>query len=199
MTVTVRSESTESGEAAVVSLPRHRWTVADYHRMAEAGILTEDDRVELIDGESIEKSPISPARLLAVVALTRYLSGVVGPEVIVGINNPVRLSEHSEPEPNVSLVRWDAPRDILPAPPDVLLVIEVADSPQDYDRGVKLPLYAAAGIPEVWLVDLVAEAIERHTEPHEGRYRQLLTVGRGASLTSAVLPDITIAVDDLLM
>lgn len=81
---------------------------------------------------------------------------------------------------------------------DVLLVVEVADSSRAYDRNKKLPLHAAADIPEVWLVDLVAETIERHTEPHEGRYRQLLTVGRGESLTSIVLPGITLPVDDIL-
>ena len=111
--------------------------------------------------------------------------------------NPVRLSDDSEPEPDFAVVR-DRPYEELPTPADVLLVIEVADTSQEYDRKVKLPLYAAAGIPEAWLIDLAAETVERHTDPGKGFYRLTTLALHGESLTSTVLPDLTIVVDEVL-
>jgi Uma2 family endonuclease len=125
-----------------------------------------------------------------------FVVQLVGTPFMASIQNPIRLPNNSEPQPDLAVVRRSV-RGVADAV-DVLLVVEVADSSRAYDRGKKLPLYAAAGIPEVWLVDLVAQTIERYTDPREGRYRQLLTVSRGERLAATALPNLTIAVDDLL-
>ena len=175
----------------------HRFTLEDYQRMGETGIFAEDDRVELLEGEIYDMSPIGDRHVGTIDDLSEcFFAVLAGTDFRVTVQNPIRLPNNSEPQPDFAIVRRGT-RGIVAAA-DVLLVIEVADSSRAYDRGKKLPLYAAAGIPEVWLVDLVAETIERHTEPHEGRYRQLLTVGRGESVTSAMLPNITIALDEIL-
>ncbi len=135
---------------------RRRFTVHDYHRMGEAGILHEDDRVELIEGELVEMAAIGTRHLTCVNGLTRMLVRGVGDEAIVSVQNPVRLDEHSEPQPDLTVLRMRDYRESLPVPEDVLLLIEVSDTTLAYDRGVKLPLYARSGIREVWIVDLRA-------------------------------------------
>ena len=179
------------------SMRRRRFMVDDYHRMAEAGILMEDDPVELIAGENIEKCSITARHVWCTNRLNHLLIPQLGDGLLGSPRNPVRLSDDSEPEPDFAIIR-DRPYEELPTPADVLLVIEVADSSQEYDRGVKLPLYAAAGIPEAWLIDLAAEMVERHTGPGKGFYRLTALALRGESLTSTVLPGLTIAVDDVL-
>src|SRR6266508_549175 len=148
----------------VAPLTRRRFLVDDFERMAAAGILTEDDRVELIAGEIVEMAPIGGRHMGRVNVLVELLMDLVRQEALISVQNPIRLSADSEPQPDIALIRRSASRDTVPTPEDALLVIEVADSSRDYDRGVKLPLYAAAGIPETWLVDLVAEIVECHTD-----------------------------------
>lgn len=177
---------------------RRRFTADEYRRMAEAGILAEDERIELIAGEIVEMSPIGVRHADCVIALTNLLGALVGREVSSSVQNPIRLATDGEPQPDLALLRQGRYRQALPTADDVLLLIEVADSSRDYDRKVKLPLYAAAGIAEVWLVDLVAETIERYTEPRDGRYSRLVVAGRGATSTSIVLPALAIPVDDIL-
>jgi Uma2 family endonuclease len=177
------------------TLARRRFTAAEYERMAEAGILGEDDRVELIAGEIVEVSPVGGRHVGSLGRANRLVSRQAGDHLLVSVQSPIQLSATSEPEPDLAVVRDRAYGRALPAPADVLLVIEVADTSRDYDRGVKLPLYAAAGIPEAWLFDLVTETIERHTEPHGGRYGLVAIVGRGQALSSTVLPGLTIAAD----
>ena len=179
-----------------VDLPRWRFTVADYHRMAEVGILMEDDRVELIAGEIVEMSPTGQRHVRTVNRLNQILSLQLGAGAFVSVQNPIRLADNSEPQPDLAVLRGGDGGTANVA--DVLLVIEVAESSRDYDRKVKLPLYAAAGIPESWLFDLVAEAIERHTEPREGGYRQIALARRDESLTSTVVPGVTFSVDAIL-
>ncbi|MDP9372388.1 MAG: Uma2 family endonuclease [Chloroflexota bacterium] len=181
-----------------VQMPRRRFTVDDYERMAEAGILTEDDRVELIAGEIVEMAAIGIRHAGCVTALTDLLSELVGREVSISVQNAVRLAEDGEPQPDVAVLKRGRYQRVRPTVADILLVIEVAEPSRDYDRNVKMPLYAAAGIPEVWLVDLIAQTVERHTEPHDGRYSLIALAGRGQSLASTVLPGVTIAVDDIL-
>lgn len=173
-----------------------RFTVEDYHRMGEAGIFTEDDRVELLEGEIYAMSPINDPHAGSVNRLTIRLARSVGEDILVSVQNPVRLAGNSEPQPDLALIRATVTG--VPRAADALVVIEVADSSRAYDRGRKMPLYAAAGIPELWLVDLVARAIERYSDPGDGRYRQLTTFGPGETLTSTVLPGIAIAVDEVL-
>jgi Uma2 family endonuclease len=133
---------------------RRRFTVHDYHRMGEAGILHEDDRVELIEGEIVEMAAIGTRHFSCVNGLTRLLVRGVGDEAIVSVQNPVRLDEHNEPQPDLTVLRVRDYRESLPVPEDVLLLIEVSDTTLRYDRGVKLPLYARAGIREVCILDL---------------------------------------------
>lgn len=154
--------------------PRHRWTVAEYHRMGEVGLLNEDSRVELIDGEIVEMAPIGSSHGGNVNRFIRLFSKVIGDKAIVAAQNPVVLGGYSEPEPDIALLRWQADDYVQshPHPEDVLLLIEVSDSTLRYDRDVKIPLYAKNGIPEVWLLDIPNRKLEIYREPTNGEYRQ---------------------------
>lgn len=181
-------------------LTRRRFTVDEYHRMAKAGILREDDRVELLDGEIIEMAAIGSRHFAAVNRMGRLFIGQAARRYIVSVQNPVRLSRYSEPQPDVVLLRYrdDDYESALPGPEDVLLVVEVADTTATTDRRVKLPKYAAAGIPEAWLVNLPRNSIEVHREPRDGRYQQVNVYRRGDSIAVVALPDVVIAVDSIL-
>lgn len=174
-----------------------RFTVDDYHHMVEAGILCEDDRVELINGEIVEMSPIGGDHVGCVNNLTRLLTNALGPYAMVSIQNPIRLGEYHEPEPDVTVIRRRPYAGKLPTPEDVLLVMEVANTSVGFDRGTKLPLYAAAGISEAWLVDIPGEAIERHTNPVGGTYRMAVHAGRGEGIESIALSGFRINTDDV--
>jgi Uma2 family endonuclease len=176
------------------------FTVAEYHRLAELGILHEDDRVELLDGKVVVMTPIGPRHAGCVDRLTRLFSLRASDLAAVRVQSPVVLGERAEPEPDVSLLRLPIERyaSAHPRPVDVMLIIEVADTSLDYDRDVKLPLYASAGIPEVWLVDLEGERITLHRAPGPDGYRDVTTASRGHSITPRLLPDGTLAVDEIL-
>lgn len=177
---------------------RRRFTVAEFERMGEIGIFTEDDRVELIAGVIVDMSPADGRHIAAVNRLNQRLGRQIGAEMLVSMQNPVVLSDDSEPQPDIAILR-DRLYDVVPTVEDIFLVIEVADSTLAYDRDVKLPLlYAPAGIPESWLFDLVNTRLERHSEPGPDGYRLVARAGRGESLTSTVLPGVTLAVDTLL-
>jgi Uma2 family endonuclease len=183
-----------------VKVERWTFTVDDYMRMLEAGILTEDDRVELIEGAIIKMSPIGDLHAACVIRLTMLFARLVGVAAFVSVQNPVRLDNHSEPQPDLALLkpRKDYYAQAKPTPADVLLIVEVADSSIDYDRRVKVPLYARALIPVVWLVDLNADAIEVYSQPANGAYQAVQTVRRGDRLTLESLPDLAIMADDIL-
>lgn len=181
-------------------ITRRHFSVADYQRMGATGILTEEDRVELIAGEIVEMSPIGSEHAAIVKRLLRLFMSSVGQVALIGVQDPITIPPLSEPQPDIAVLR---PRDddyarAHPTPADVLLLVEVAESSLAYDRDVKLPLYAAAGIPEVWLVDIANERIERHESPREGVYRLVSHARRGEALTSAALPQLTVAVDAVL-
>ncbi len=181
-------------------LERWRFTVDDYRRLAEVGILTEDDRVELLDGEIVRMSPIGDRHVAAVNRCNRVFSRAAGERVLVSVQNPVDLDPYNEPQPDVALLR---PRDDdyargKPGPPDLLLVVEVADTSLAYDRQTKLPRYAATGVPEAWLLDLEADALEVHREPRPDGYAMIRRYRRGERVRAAALPDVEVAVDDLL-
>jgi Uma2 family endonuclease len=186
-------------ETMQTQLTRRRFTVQDYHRMAEAGILHEDDRVELIEGELIEMAAIGSRHFACVMELTRLLGKQLGDEVRLSIQNPVRLDEHNESQPDVAVLRArEGYFRELPRPDDVLLLIEVSDTTLAYDRNVKVPLYARLGIREVWIVDLSNDSVERHTEPSESGYRLVRRAGRGETLASEALPTLVLPVDAVL-
>jgi Uma2 family endonuclease len=158
---------------AHVDLPRpHRLTVADYYRMAEVGILAPDARVELIDGEIIDMAPPGSSHAGTVDYLLEVLGAAANGKAKVRVQNPVRLSQYSEPLPDVALLR---PRDDFsranhPRAEDVLLIVEVAATSLRFDRKKKVPLYARHGIPEVWLVDLDGRRLVRYRSPERGAY-----------------------------
>ena len=177
-------------------VPRHRLTRRDYHRMAEAGILAEDDRVELLDGQSVDMSPIGPRHALAIDVLARDLFTAAAGRAWVRVRNPIVLDSGSEPQPGIALVRhpWQGYPDAHPRPADVFLLIEVADSSLVVDRGAKLDLYARAGIREFWIVDLTTDGVLVHRNPIDGRYDAITTVDISGVLQVEALPGVTIPV-----
>ncbi|MGI8827896.1 MAG: Uma2 family endonuclease [Chloroflexota bacterium] len=179
--------------------PSHRhFTVSDYHQMAETGILSEDDRVELIDGEIVEMNPIGGRHVTCVSGINRRLVQYLGNSATVNIQSPVQFGEYQEPEPDIAVIQTRDYGDDLPAPEDVILLIEVSDTSLTYDRGTKLPIYARAGIAECWIVDVPGQAIERHTNPIDDRYGLSLRAGRGEEIESTVVPGLRFMVDDVL-
>ena len=191
---------------AIGLLPRNPWvarrplTVAEYHRMGEAGILGEDDRVELIEGELIAMAPIGSDHAGTSNALNRALVRLVGDQGIVAAGNPVQLDDYSEPQPDFTVLRprADDYRRATPRPADVLLIVEVSNSSLRYDRNVKLPLYARHGIPEIWVVNLAAGEVEVYREPAGDGYASVAHVGRDGALAPLLLPGAAIPVVSLL-
>ena len=185
-----------------LKLKTRRFTVGDYHRMAEAGILSEDDRVELIEGEIIEMAPIGGRHVGLVHRLTHLFVRRFGDAAIVSVQNPVRLNDRTEPQPDLMLLRprpdFYAVAGLLPTPQDVLLLVEVADTRVEVDRRVKMPLYARSGIQEVWLVDVEQESITVFRDPTPGGYRTSWTVQRRGSLAPLAFPDQELAATDIL-
>lgn len=166
--------------------------------MGEAGILRDGERVELIEGEVVEMNPIGSRHAACVKELTWLVSRQLSDEFRVDVQNPVTLNGGLEPQPDLAVVRARDYRDSLPTPEDVLLLIEVADTSLAYDRNVKLPLYAEAGIQEVWIVDLTGESIERHTNVFGEGYHFTARAGRGEELRSEVSPGLSLRADDVL-
>ena len=176
------------------------FTVDAYHRLAELGILDEDDRVELLDGQIVEMTPIGGAHAACVIRLTDLLSRRSARDISVSVQNPVVLAERWEPQPDIAVLRrpGGAAGAWLPNAQDVLLIIEVADTSLERDRDLKIPRYAAAGIPEAWLVDLVGDAISVCRQPGSDGYAEIVSVTRAETLRPLLLPGVAIAVDEIL-
>ena len=179
---------------------RRLLTTADYHSMIEAGILGPEDRVELLAGEIYEAASVSSPHAACVMRLTRWFSSRIGERGLVNVQNPIELSSLSEPEPDLTLL---VPRDSFyaerhPRPDEVLLLIEVAATSYDFDRDLKLPLYAEAGIREVWLIALDHRVVEVHREPGEGSYRQTERLQARDTVTPIAFPDLETDVGYLL-
>ncbi len=181
-------------------LRTHKFTVDEYHRMAEAGIFHEDDRVELLDGQIVEMTPIGVPHAGCVNRLTELFSPLAGTIATLSVQNPVILAEHWEPQPDFTVLRYrtDGYGARPPQVADVLLVIEVADTSVQSDRRVKIPLYAQAGIPEAWLVNLPADRIEVYRNPAGGKYAEVTTAARDHTLTPLEIPSTTLSVDRIL-
>lgn len=163
--------------------PHRLFTVAEYHRMIDAGVLTKDDRCELIGGEIIAVSPMGNRHAWTLSALTNRLARLVPETLLVGVQLPIILSEHDEPEPDLHLRQVAPSRVGLKAvASEVVLVVEVADSSLDFDRHEKLPRYARAGIPTCWLIDLTADQVEILTAPGGDGYGQRQVRARGGDL-----------------
>lgn len=173
---------------------RRLLTVDEYHRMGEAGILTEDDRVELIEGELVAMAPIGSEHVATTNVLNRLLVVAVGDSAIVSVQNPVRLTQHSEPQPDFAVLKPRDYRAMLPRPEDTLLAIEVANTSLGYDRTVKLALYARSGIPEVWIINLAAKEVEVYRAPAGDRYTSASTVSQTGSVAIVAVPNVLIPV-----
>jgi Uma2 family endonuclease len=183
-----------------VTIAQRPFTVDEYYRLSDAGILTEDDRVELIEGKIVEMSPIGSLHAACVKRLNTLMSRGVGTGAIVSVQDPIRLDDYSEPQPDVVLVR---PRDDFyaeqhPGAEDVLLLVEVADSSEEYDRRVKVPLYASAGVPEVWVVNLNRNVIEVYSNPVGGDYVEQREARPGERIEVSHVPGVVLDVSAIL-
>ena len=183
-----------------VEIARHSFTAEEFERMGEAGIFRQDARLELIEGEIFETSPIGSPHAACVDALALVCNELARRRFIVRVQSPIRLSDFSEPQPDVALLRWrdDFYRGAHPTPPDVLLVVEVADATAAADRTVKLPLYARAGIAEAWLVDITEAQVEIYSDPSAGAYGRAEVFGRGAEARSHTVEGLVVSVGGLL-
>jgi Uma2 family endonuclease len=178
----------------------HRFTVREYHRMGEVGILHEDERVELIDGEIVEMTPIGSPHAACVDRLNRLFSSALADRAQVRVQSPVRLDDANEVQPDISLLRMKATSyaDAHPGPDDVLLVVEVADTSLEFDRTTKLSLYARFGIQEVWLVNLPDSCVEVHRRPTGKTYRTRALHSEGESCQPEAFTDVSLRVDDII-
>jgi Uma2 family endonuclease len=192
----IRSSSARIAETAAPS--RHKLNADDFHRMAEAGIFGEDDRIELIDGELIDMAPIGQGHAAIVSGLNEALVIACAGRAIVWPQNPIRLNPFNEPQPDLAVLRrrpdFYASGE-RPGPADVLLLIEVADSSVKFDQTVKRPLYARTKIGEYWIVNLKRRILDAYTSPHGDAYRETKTYRPGDSVTLALAPEIVVKLD----
>ena len=180
-------------------LLKRQFNIQDYHQMVVAGILSEDERVELIQGEIVKMSPVGIRHAICVNRLNRLFSQVLGDRAIVAVQDPVELSNLSEPQPDVALLK---PRDDFyatghPQPQDILLLVEVADTTIESDRAIKIPLYASSGISEVWLVDVNQQVVEIFREPTANSYQYTQKFPQGEIFVQA-FPNVSFTVKQIL-
>jgi Uma2 family endonuclease len=181
-------------------MERYRLSSAAYHRMIERGILDEDTRLELIEGELAVMSPIGPEHAGYLKKVAELLFEQLHRRALLSIQDPVHLDQYSEPQPDLALLRprRDYYTRSLPEPSDIFLVVEVADSSLVYDRTVKAPLYARAGVVEMWIVNLIDGWVEVYRDPSPAGYTTLLKVLPGKSVAPLAFADVTIDVSGLL-
>lgn len=186
--------------AATWTPARHKYSVDDYSRLGELGILPPGVRTELIYGEIFDMSPPGSRHASVVDQLTQSLVRGVGDRALVRVQNPLRLDQYSEPQPDLTLVRPrpDFYRNAHPSAADVLLAIEVGDSSAAYDRQVKAELYASAGVRELWLIDLTAQGAQICRDPMSRQYRTILPLAADDVLECAAFPDLRIELRTLL-
>ncbi len=184
---------------AIQQALRRQFSVQDFARMGEIGIFTEDDRVELIDGEVIVMSPIGPRHTSLVKRLNALLSRQLGDSVIISVQDPIQLTDYTEPLPDLAVLRHrdDFYAHAHPQPKDVLLVVEVADSALDYDREEKVPRYAQSSIPEVWVIDAERKTLTQYTNSDGQRYRDEKLLQRGQTISSAHISLLQLSVDQI--
>ncbi len=192
--------TTEAKPRSAMEFDVRRFTPAEFLALVEVGILTSSDRVELLDGVIIEMAPIGDPHAGTVDVYTEMLPSGVDQGTLLRVQGPLALDERSRLYPDLMLLRRRADyyRSRPPAPEDVLLLVEVADSSVDYDRNEKLPRYAQAGIPEIWITVLPEGIIETHTEPSGGRYTHTRIFAPGDTISPACFPDIALSVDEIL-
>lgn len=187
------------GVSADSWIKRHQITVDDYHRMGEIGLIGPDERVELIEGEIIDMAPIGSDHAGIVNRLTRLLAKAVQENGILSVQNPVRLSNRTEPEPDFAVLK---PRDDfyskqLPNASDTLLIVEVSNTSERYDREIKLPLYAAHGVPEVWLISIEQKTLSIFRIPTGDRYHYEQTTDAPGLVALSALPEVSVDLSTL--
>lgn len=184
----------------VTEVFKKRFTVNDYHRMVDAGILGEGDRVELIRGEVLQMSPIGPPHNGAILRANHALSRMVGERALVSVQGAIRLDQYNEPQPDLCLLRLapDFYTSRHDEPADILLIIEVADSSLEYDQTIKLQLYAETGIPDYWISDISGGRVLAYSSPQGRAYRSVRELRRGETIAPQLLPDCQIPIDVLL-
>ncbi len=184
-----------------VVIQRHQFTVSDFARMVQTGILAAGQRMELIDGEVREMSPIGSVHAAIVNRLTALLIAKLSGRAIVSVQNPVILNDFTEPQPDLVVLRMrdDYYKDELPGSGDVLLIIEVADTTLEYYRDEKVPRYARMKIPEVWLVDVNLQQITQYAKPTAAEYRHIATFGPGKELRSIAIESLSVSTNDVFL
>lgn len=178
---------------------KKRFTVDEYYRMAEAGILQPQDRVELIDGEIIQMSPIGHRHWVRVSRTSAMFFTAFGNKAVLSTQSPLRLNEWTEPQPDLIVFkpRSDFYAAKVPTPHDVLFLMEIADTSLIYDRNIKIPLFAAAGIPEVWIEDAKRDVLYVYRNPRGVSYAAVIELRRGDSVSPIAFPDIQFAINEL--
>ncbi|MEG4166594.1 MULTISPECIES: Uma2 family endonuclease [unclassified Microcoleus] len=183
-----------------VQLQKRLFTVKEYHLMTEVGILSEGDRVELIEGEIVKMAAIGTRHASCVRRLIRSFSVIPQNLAILGVQDPIQLTDRTEPQPDVVLLqpRADYYATAHPIPSEVLLLVEVSDSTVDYDRDVKVSIYARSLIQEVWLVGLVKNCLEVYRQPDPNGYSLMLKFWRGQQVAPLAFPDLEVSSDFIL-
>lgn len=182
-----------------VKLQTRKFTVEQFHKMSEIGVISENERVELIRGEIIEMAAIGVRHASCVNRLVNLLIKLLEERIILAPQNPIELGDTSQPQPDIALLRprADFYQTSFPQAGDIFLLIEVADSTVKYDREVKIPLYAENNIIEVWLVDVNQQVVEVYREPIKQGYQRIETFGQNQNLMIKAFPDVNIAVNEI--
>ncbi len=185
--------------SSVTAAPTYQFSVEEYHKLGEAGIFHEDDRVELLNGDIVIMAPIGIRHIKSVRRLNKVLQKRFGDLCIVDVQNPVMIDGHSEPQPDILLLRAEADtRETSPLPEDVLLLVEVADSSLMYDKTDKRDAYARNGIAEYWLLDLTRNELFVFRDSDGRAYRSESRVRRGETIAPLAFPDAAVELNDLL-
>ena len=199
MTTATASPKPTETEARPRAPTRRRFTVAEYFAMAEAGILREDEHIELIDGEIIVMSPMGNPHRQSVNWVGLMMREALGRRAMVQVRATIVLDDGTAPEPDIAVIRLRSINDLVTVTPEeIYFIVEVADSSLGFDRDTKLARYAAAGIPEVWIANLVDRRLEAHADPVDGAYQTSWVISPGESVSPRAFPDVVLAVSDFL-
>ncbi len=179
---------------------RHKFTSEEYHLMGKAGIFRQDARLELIEGDIIEMAPIGSRHAACVKRTSSLMQPGRTASFVLGVQDPVQLSDGCEPQPDISILRYrsDYYAEAHPRPEDILLIIEVCDTTLEYDREHKVPMYARWQVPEVWLADLTGGRIEVYRDPGPDGYRRIFTAMGDDTLTPELLPQLRLTPREIL-
>lgn len=185
---------------AQLTVALHRWTIDEFYRMAEVGLLEPDARVELIDGVVVDMAPIGPGHGGHVKRGNRFFTRLLGDRALMSVQDTIRMGPRFGPEPDLAILRprADDYTESNPTAEDILMLIEVAESSLSYDRATKMRLYAQVGVPDYWIVNLVDKQIEIHRDPTAEGYKTIEIKRRGDAIQLVAFPDVTVSVSDIL-